>query len=74
MEQTFVVTVWEKEHWVVARCSEVDVTGQGFTRKEALDNLREAMKLHFDYLRATAVPKIRTIKVESVPRSPLSPP
>ena len=29
MEKTFIVTVWEKEHWVVARCSEVDVTGQG---------------------------------------------
>ena len=27
MEKTFIVTVWEKEHWVVARCSEVDVTG-----------------------------------------------
>ena len=71
MEKTFIVTVWEKEHWVVARCSEVDVTGQGFTRKEALDNLREALKLHFDRLRATAVPKIRTIEIESVPRSAL---
>ena len=71
MEKTFIVTVWEKEHWVVARCSEVDVTGQGFTRKEALDNLREALKLHFDLLRATAVPKIRTIEIESVPRSAL---
>ena len=71
MEKTFIVTVWEKEHWVVARCSEVNVTGQGFTRKEALDNLREALKLNFDHLRATAVPKIRTIEIESVPRSAL---
>ena len=73
MKDTFIVTVWEKEHWVVARCSEPDVTGQGFTRKEALDNLKEAMKLHFEYVRATAVPKIRTIEIESVPRSPSSP-
>ncbi len=74
MEKTYIVTLWEKEHWVVARCSEVDVTGQGFTRKEALDNLKDALKLNFDFLRATAVPKIRTIEIESVPHSPSSPP
>ncbi len=61
MKDTFIVTVWEETNWVVVRCSEPDVTGQGFTRKEALDNLREALKAHFDYLEATAVPKIRTI-------------
>ena len=68
MEQSHIVTVWEEPNWVVARCSDPDGTGQGFTRKEALDNLKEAMKLHFDHLRAIAVPKIRTIQVESAPR------
>ena len=68
MEQSYIVTVWEEPNWVVARCSDPDVTSQGFTRKEALDNLREALKAHFDYLEATAVPKIRTIQVESAPR------
>jgi len=66
--KTYIVTVWEEPRWVVARCSEPDVTGQELTRKEALDNLKEALKLHFDHLRATATPKIRTIEVESAPR------
>ena len=68
MKDTFIVIVWEEPRWVVARCSEPDVTGQEFTRKEAVDNLKEALKLHFDHLRATATPKIRTIEVESAPR------
>ena len=71
MEKTYIVTLWEEPRWVVARCSDPDVVGQGFTRKEALDNLKEAMQLHFDHLRATATPKIRTIEVESVPRRQL---
>ena len=68
MKDTFIVTVWEEPRWVVARCSDPDVVGQRFTRTEALDNLKEAMQLRFDYLRATATPKIRTIEVEPAPR------
>lgn len=34
--------------WHVARCLEVEVTSQGKTMDEALDNLREALELYFD--------------------------
>jgi predicted RNase H-like HicB family nuclease len=34
--------------WRVARCLEVEVTSQGETVEEALDNLREALELYFE--------------------------
>jgi predicted RNase H-like HicB family nuclease len=34
--------------WYVARCLEVEVTSQGVTMDEALENLREALELYFD--------------------------
>lgn len=34
--------------WYVARCLEVEVASQGSTFEEALDNLKEALELHFE--------------------------
>jgi predicted RNase H-like HicB family nuclease len=34
--------------WYVARCLDVEVTSQGKTTEEALDNLREALELYFE--------------------------
>jgi predicted RNase H-like HicB family nuclease len=34
--------------WYVARCLQVEVTSQGETIEEALDNLREALELYFE--------------------------
>ena len=34
--------------WYVARCLEVEVTSQGETVDEALENLREALELYFE--------------------------
>lgn len=34
--------------WYVARCLEVEVTSQGSSIDEALDNLREALELFFE--------------------------
>lgn len=34
--------------WYVARCLDVEVASQGQTAEEALDNLREALKLYFE--------------------------
>ena len=47
MGKTYIVTVWEEPRWVVARCSEPDVTGQEFTLKEALDNLQRSLETSF---------------------------
>ena len=64
MKKMFTASVWQEEDWVIAQSSEVDVASQGETEQEALDNLREALKLHFDSPCATAVPQTRTIEVE----------
>ena len=34
--------------WYVARCLDVEVTSQGETVEEALENLREALELYFE--------------------------
>ena len=64
MKKVFTASIWQEEDWVVAQCTEVDVASQGETEQEALDNLREALKLHFESPSATAVPQTRTIEVE----------
>ena len=64
MTQEFTATVWQEGEWFVAQCRECDVASQGLTEDEALDNLREALELHFEPPRATILPSIRKIEVE----------
>lgn len=47
MRRIFSASVWREGDWYVAQCIEVDVASQGETEKEALENLRDALKLHF---------------------------
>ena len=54
MKQEFKASLWRENGWVIAQCLEVDVASQGRTEKEALDNLKEALALHFEPPRATA--------------------
>ncbi|KXA88566.1 hypothetical protein AKJ57_06690 [candidate division MSBL1 archaeon SCGC-AAA259A05] len=39
-------TVWKEENWWVAKDSQTGVASQGKTRREALENLDEAVALH----------------------------
>ncbi len=64
MKKVFTASIWQEEDWVIAQCAHVDVASQGETEQEALDNLREALTLHFDSPRATVVPQTRIIEVE----------
>jgi len=64
MTREFTATVWQEGEWFVAQCREVDVASQGITEDEALENLREAIELHFEPPRATILPSIRKIEVE----------
>jgi predicted RNase H-like HicB family nuclease len=41
----------------------VDIASQGKTEEEALDNLREALELHFTPPVATITPQIRTVNI-----------
>lgn len=64
MIQEFTANVWREDEWFVAQCREVEVASQGLTEQEALDNLREALELHFEPPQATVLPPVRKIVVE----------
>jgi len=48
----------------VAQCPQIDVASQGRTEEEALENLREALELHFEEPRATVTPHIAVVEAE----------
>ena len=64
MKRTFSASVWQEGAWYVAQCLDVDVASQGRTEDEALENLREALELHFEEPRATLTPVTRKIEAE----------
>ncbi len=59
MKRPFSATVWREADWFVAQCLDVDVASQGRTEEEALENLREALELHFEPPVATRPPAVR---------------
>jgi len=64
MKRSFAATVWREGSWYISQCLEIDLASQGATEEEALENLREALELHFEPPHATRPPKVRTIEVE----------
>ena len=64
MRRAFTASVWQEGDWYVAQALEVDVASQGESEEAALENLREALALHFEPPVATALPKVHTIEVE----------
>ncbi|MGV8119540.1 MAG: type II toxin-antitoxin system HicB family antitoxin [Candidatus Xenobiia bacterium LiM19] len=63
MKKTFSASVWKEEQWYVAHCIEVDVVSQWETEDIALQNLKEAIELHFESPQATILPHIKQIEV-----------
>ena len=66
MKQTFSASIWQEGEWFVAQCLEIDVASQGETAQKALDNLREALELHFEPPVATVRPRIVTVDFEAL--------
>ena len=64
MKRKFSASVWREGDWYVAQCLEVDVESQGESEAEALENLREAIELHFEPPVPTDMLRMRTIEVE----------
>ena len=64
MKRTFSAIVTREGDWYVAQALEVDVASQGLSEDEALDNLREALELHFQPPMANPPPKIRRVDVD----------
>ncbi len=64
MKRKFTAHIWQEDDWFVAQCIEVDVASQGETPQEALENLRDALELHFTPPVATIAPELYTLEVE----------
>ena len=64
MRQHFSASVWKEDEWYIAQCLEVDIASQGETRTEAIENLIEALHLHFTRPLATITPEIANIEVD----------
>ena len=64
MKRTFNASVTREGVWYVAQALEVDVASQGLSEDDALDNLREALELHFQPPLAKTLPKIRRVEAE----------
>lgn len=62
-ERAFTASVWQEGEWYVAQAMEVDVASQGESVEDALDNLREAIELHFEDPVATITPQVHEIRV-----------
>ena len=64
MKQSFTASVWQEGEWYIAQCIQLDVASQGATEDEALDNLRDALELHFTPPVATVLPNVRNIEID----------
>jgi len=64
MKRPFAATVWREGNWYVSPCLELDIASQGRSEEEALQNLKEALELHFEGPQPTRPPNVRTVEVE----------
>jgi len=64
MKQKFRASISQEGEWLIAQCIGVDVASQGSTEDEAIDNLREALELHFTPPVATMTPQLCTLEIE----------
>lgn len=62
-EVQLAAVVWEEDGWFIAQTLEVDVASQGESPHDALNNLSEALELHFDPPRATGLPEVHHLRV-----------
>jgi predicted RNase H-like HicB family nuclease len=64
MKQSFSASIWQEGELFVAQCLQINIASQGPSEKEALDNLKEALELHFESPTPTDVLDVRTVEVE----------
>lgn len=64
MLQKFTATIWQEGEWFIAQCREFEIASQGLTKEEALNNLSEAITVHFEPPVATILPEVLTIEAE----------
>lgn len=64
MKRSFAASISQEADWYIAQCIQVDVVSQGTTEDEALENLRDALELHFTPPVATITPRVRDIEID----------
>lgn len=64
MKRSFTASVSQEGEWYVAQCMQVDVASQGATEDEAIENLRDALQLHFAPPVAMIASRVRDIGVD----------
>jgi hypothetical protein len=64
VKRKFTASVTREGRWFVAQCLEVDVASQGTSERAALNNLAEALELHFSPPNAKVAPKLRPVEVK----------
>lgn len=64
MKRELSAVVSQEGELFIAQCLEVDVASQGKTKEEALENLRDALALHFTPPVATILPEVQRIQLE----------
>ena len=64
MKRDIKVVISQEGKWFVAQCLDIDIASQGRSESEALENLRDALALHFSPPTATILPEVRTIELE----------
>ena len=58
--------VWKEGKHYVSQCLNVDVSSYGMTKKEALENLREALELYFQDSKTAKFVNVRQPNVVSL--------
>ena len=59
--------VWKEDKYYVSQCLNVDISSFGKTRKEALENLNEALELYFEDAKTSVPSKITQPKIVDLP-------
>ncbi|MFA5348975.1 MAG: type II toxin-antitoxin system HicB family antitoxin [Candidatus Paceibacterota bacterium] len=58
-------TIWKEGKYYVSQCLNVDVASFGLTKKEALENLQEALLLYLEDLKIPRITKVERPNVVS---------
>jgi len=58
--------VWKEDKLYIAKALEVEVTSQGMTEKEGLENLKEALELYFEDQDNVELTNINNPKLQSL--------
>lgn len=59
--------IWREGKYYVSQCLNVDVSSFGKSKKEALDNLNEALELYFEDVKNPQIIKIEKPEVVGFP-------